>query len=57
MIKIILLLPIINTPINYPGGNGTQSIVLPKGIAAGMYQLKIISADKTHSSQMVIINP
>lgn len=57
MIKIILLLPIINTPINYPGGNGTQSIVLPKGIEAGMYQLKIISADKTHSSQMVIINP
>ncbi len=42
--------------INHAGGNATQSIQIPAGLARGAYQLEIISADKTSSVETVFIN-
>jgi hypothetical protein len=45
-----------STEVNHVGGNGTQTIQIPAGLARGTYQLEIISADKTSSTQSIFIN-
>ncbi|MFZ4583567.1 MAG: choice-of-anchor D domain-containing protein, partial [Paludibacter sp.] len=42
--------------LNHAGGNGTQTIQIPAGLARGAYQLEIISADKTSSTVSIFIN-
>ena len=43
------------TDLNHAGGNGTQTIQIPTGLAKGSYQLEIVSADKNSSVQTVLI--
>jgi hypothetical protein len=45
-----------STDVNHAGGNGTQTIQIPAGLARGAYQLEIISADKTSSTESIFIN-
>jgi hypothetical protein len=45
-----------STQVNHTGGNGTQTIQLPAGLARGAYQLEIISAGKTSSTVSIFIN-
>ncbi len=45
-----------STQVNHTGGNGTQTIELPAGLALGAYQLEISSAGKTSSTVSIFIN-
>ena len=44
-----------STDLNHAGGNGTQTIQIPAGLARGAYQLEIISAGKTSSTLSIFI--
>jgi uncharacterized repeat protein (TIGR02543 family) len=44
------------TEVIHVGGNGTQTIQIPSGLARGAYQLEIISAGKTSSTVSIFIN-
>jgi hypothetical protein len=44
------------TEVIHVGGNGTQTIQIPSGLARGAYQLEISSAGKTSSTVSIFIN-
>jgi hypothetical protein len=44
------------TEVIHVGGNGTQTIQIPAGLARGAYQLEISSAGKTSSTVSIFIN-